>query len=143
MSIRNLLQAGKTSYEGPTNHSAIIRQIHEDCRKEMSCDFIERVVGLFFSTIGIEQYMKKRENFKIPLMGSFMVTKAGRKKFAKQEAQRKERKRLAHNRKVNKYIKKQHAIKNHKRVNKNNANSGRDLIDFDTFMKIKGDTRPR
>jgi hypothetical protein len=134
----NLLQAGKSKYDGPKNHRAIIRQIHKDCKQAMSCDFIDRVVGLFFSHIGIQKYMLKGVNFKIPLLGSFSLSKRGQRKRAKFEAKRNERARLSHNKKMSKYMKKRRAQIALKKVNKNRAEIGMEPLKFNTFIKITG-----
>lgn len=136
--MQNLLQAGKSKYDGPKTHRAIIMQIHKDCKQAMSYGFIDRVVGLFFSHIGIQRFMVKGENFRIPGLGSFYLSKSGRRKRAKLEAKRIERKRLSHNRKVRKYMKKRRAQKALDKVNKNRAEIGMEPLKFNTFIKITG-----
>ena len=139
MSTRNLLPADKTQYDGPKSHRAIIRQIHEDCRKGMSYDYIEKVIGLFFSSIGIQKHMKAGINFRIPLLGSFMITKRERLKREKEDLKKRERARLSHNRKVSKYMKKKTAMRQLVILNNNREKIGLKPLDFNTFIKIRRD----
>lgn len=134
MSTRNLLQAGRAKYDGPKSHRAIIKQIHMDCKQRMSCDFINKVVGLFFGYTGIQKYMQRGENFRIPGLGTFMITKKGKEILAIQAAKQAELNRLINDRKVSKYRHKM-ALK---KVNKNRTSIGMDPLDFDTFIKISG-----
>lgn len=136
MSKRNLSQAGRAKYDGPRSHYAIIRQIHEDSRKEMSYDFIYKVVGLFFSSIGIQKYMKRGENFKVPMLGSFMITKAERKRRAREAWKQKEKIRLKHNAKMRKYGKKRRILKRMDKINANRAEIGMPPLDYETFKVI-------
>ncbi len=136
MSTRNLLQAGRAKYDGPKNHRAIIRQIHMDCKQGMSFYFINRVVGLFFGHTGIQNYMERGENFRIPGLGTFMITQSGKKMLARKSAKKAEMFRLAHNRKMNKYSRKIRNNKAFNEVNKNRVSIGMDPLDFDIFMKI-------
>ncbi len=136
MSTRNLLQAGKTKYDGPKSHRAIIRQIHMDCKQGMSCDFIDKVVGLFFGFTGIQRYMRRGENFRIPGLGTFMITKKGKKILADQVIKQAELTRLSHNRKVYKYRHKKEDPIAFEEVNKNRKEIGLKPLTFDIFMQI-------
>lgn len=138
MLTQNLLQAGKSKYEGPKNHRAIIMQIHKDCKQAMSYGYINKVVGLFFSHVGIQRYMAKGENFRIPLLGSFYLSKRGKRKRAKLQAKRIERARLSHNKKMSKYMKKRRAQIALGKVNKNRAEIGMEPLKLNIFMKITG-----
>ena len=138
MSTRNLLQVGKAKYDGPKSHRAIIRQIHKDCKQGMSCDFIDKVVGLFFGFTGIQKYMQRGENFRIPGLGTFMITKRGKKILTAQDIKQAELTRLSHNRKVYKYRHKKEDPIAFEEVNKNRKEIGMKPLTFDTFMLISG-----
>lgn len=134
----NLLQAGRSKYDGPKNHRAIIMQIHKDCKQAMSYDFINRVVGLFFSKHGIFKYLYRDENFRVPHLGSFYLSKKGQRKRARLKEMAIESARLSHNRKVSKYMKKMRARNAFDKVNKNRAEIGMEPLKFNTFIKITG-----
>ena len=136
MSTRNSLPGKVESYEGPKTHDAIIRQIHEDARKRMSVDFIERVVGLFFSTIGIGKHMIAGKNFRIPSLGSFMLSKKGKLIRQREAIAKAEKARKSHNRKMKKYKRKLSNIRKWNKVNDYRKSGGKEPIPFDEFMSI-------
>jgi len=136
MSIRNSLQAGKAKYDGPKSHRAIIKQIHMDCKQGMSCNFINKVVGLFFGHTGIQRYMELGENFRIPGLGTFMITKKGKQNLQRLNTKKLELARLSHNRKMLKYSRKKRNTAAFKRVNKNRRKTGMEPLSFDIFIRI-------
>ena len=138
MLTRNSLQAGRAKYDGPKSHRAIIRQIHMDCKQGMSCGFINRVVGLFFGDTGIQRYMRRGENFRIPGLGRFVITKKGKEILAIRIAKQAELTRLSHNRKVYKYRHKKEDPIAFREVNKNRRKIGMKPLTFDIFMQISG-----
>ena len=143
MSMPNLLQVGKSKYDGPKSHRAIIMQIHMDCKQGMSRNYIERVVGLFFGHTGIQGYMRDGENFRIPGLGTFILTKRGKRKREREAAKRLEKRRVSHNKKISKYMKKYRVQKAMEKVNKNRAEIGMEPLDIKTFAKITGRKLPR
>ena len=136
MSTQNSLPGKVKSYDGPTTHADIIRQIHKDARKRMPELYIERVIGLFFSTVGIGKHIKAGANFRIPQMGSFIISK--------KELRIRERARIiqaakvkkAHAFKMRKYLRKLSNIKKWKEVNDYRESGGKAPFTFTEFMSI-------
>ena len=75
-------------YNGPRSHKAILEQIYKEALesgKEVSPNFIGRVITFFFSGKGFPSLFKIADSFSIAGIGRFLITKEGRKYFKRKK----------------------------------------------------------